>query len=119
MKLLKKLLSYLPSKLPVGMTAFHEYSDEVIELSGKFADEDSMRWAIANMVMHLPSTKDKVPKNYFVRCLRKTAANQIAGQVFIDIKTKQDEARKAAEAALTSAEATATPQVASDEIQKG
>lgn len=115
------------------MTEFVKYSDKVIELSGKFADEDSMRWAIANMVMHLPSTKDKVPKNYFVRCLRKTAANQVAGQIFIDIKTKQEEAQKAAEAqrlaqlelqkslaeSQTLAEATASPQVASDETKKG
>lgn len=127
--LIKRLLSYLPSKLPVGMTAFHEYADEVIELASQFADPDSMKFALANMIMHLPITRDRVPKNYFVKCLRKTAANQVAGQIFIDVKTAQDARRKAEEAqaaanaapssSTTLAEATATQQVASNETQKG
>lgn len=120
--LIKTLLSYIPSKLPVGLTAFHEYADEVIELSGQFADPDSMKFALANMIMHLPITRDSVPKNYFVKCLRKTAANQVAGHVFMVVKEAQDARRKSEEAAAlaatTLAEATAIPQ-ASDETQKG
>lgn len=117
-RFIRKLLSYIPTSLPVGMTEFVEWSDSIIELSGKFADEDSMRWAISNMIMHLPSTKATASKNYFVQCLRKTAANQIAGQIFVDIKEKQAAAQKAAEAAQQpqQAEATAAP-VASNETK--
>lgn len=71
------------------MTEFNEWADSIIELSGKFADEDSMKFAIATMVMHLGPQRSHVPKNHFVRSLRKTAANQVAGQVFQDIKLKQ------------------------------
>ena len=125
MRLLNRLLSYFPTRLPVGLTEFNAWSSSIIDLAGNFADEDSMRWAIANMVMHLPSTKSRVSKNYFVQCLTKTAANQVAGQVFINIKEKQEALRKAAEEAAkaaaptTPAEATATPQAASNGVTQG
>jgi len=91
-KLLLTALSYVPTPLPVGLTEFYKWSDSIIAISGKFADEDSMRWAIASQLMHLGAQKAYVPKSYFVRSLRKAAANQVASQVFQDIKTKQAEA---------------------------
>lgn len=96
-KLLAQLLSLLPSPLPVGMTEFEEFSNSVIELSGEYADRDSMKYAIASMIIHLGPQRSHVAKNYFVRSLRKAAANQIASQVFQDIKRKQDEAAKTVE----------------------
>lgn len=116
-RLFKRLLSYFPAPLPVGLTSFNEWADSIIELSGKFADEDSLKWAISNMVMHLPSTTDRVPKNYFVKCLRKTAANQVCGQVFMDIKEKQKAAQDMA--AAKQAEDTAQTQAAPDEKSQG
>jgi hypothetical protein len=94
-QLLNKLLSYRRTKLPVGLTEFHAWADSIIDLSGKFADTDSMKWAIASQVQHLDHKVDSIPKDYFVRTLRKAAANQIAAQVFTDIKEKQ--AKKLAE----------------------
>lgn len=105
--LMKRLKSYFPSKLPVGMQEFDAWAAEIIELSGKYADETSLRFAIATMVLHAESKYGSLPKNYFVVRLRKTAANQVAGQVFTDIKAKQEEQKKAAEAAKV--EATAVP----------
>lgn len=115
-RLLKKLLSYLPTGLPVGMTEFNKFTNDVIELSGKYADEDSMRFAIASMITHLKHTEAYIPKNYFVKCLRSAAAKQVAGQVFQDIKQKQLEAQEAAKKA---AEVTAQNKVTDDgqEIQ--
>lgn len=95
--ILKKLMSLFPTALPVGMAEFNTWSESIIELSGKYADEDSMKYAIATMIMNLGPQRSHVSKNFFVRSLRKAAANQVAGQVFYDIKTKQDQARKAAE----------------------
>ncbi|MES2215069.1 MAG: hypothetical protein V4485_03505, partial [Pseudomonadota bacterium] len=89
MKTLKIILSYLPSKLPVGVTEFNSFADSIIELTGPMADNDSMKWAIANNIIHLPSTVSHKSKQYFVRVLRKAAANQIASFVFQDIKLKQ------------------------------
>ena len=97
-KILKYLASLAPTKLPVGMTEFNTWADSIIELSGNYADADSMRFAIATMVLHLGAQKSSVPKNYFVRSLRKTAANQVAQGVFQEIKLKQLEAAKLAAA---------------------
>jgi hypothetical protein len=89
---IKRLLSYLPSPLPVGLSEFHAWADDIVELSGKFADEDSLKFAISNNLIHLPHTVAYKPKQYFVRTLRKAAANQVASQVFQDIKQKQHDA---------------------------
>lgn len=77
------------------MTEFESWAASIVELSGEFADVDSMKFAIASQIMHLGAQRSSVPKNFFVRSLRKAAANQVASQVFQDIKTKQQEAAKA------------------------
>ncbi len=86
---IKRVLSHLPSRLPVGMTEFYKFADDIIELSGPYADVDSMRFAIASAIIHLPHTRGLCTKNFFVQTMRKSAANQVASQVFQDIKQKQ------------------------------
>lgn len=95
---LKRILSYLPTKLPVGLAAFHKFANDIIELSGPYADEDSMKFAIASQIIHLDSNRGSVTKNRIVKAMRKSAANQIASQVFQDIKTKQQAAFEKAKA---------------------
>ena len=107
--LLKRLLSLFPTKLPVGMSQFETWSDSIIELSGEFADRDSMKFAIASQVMHLGPQRSSVPKNFFVSSLRKAAANQVASQIFQDIKLKQQKMLEEQK----QAEVTATPDQAS------
>jgi hypothetical protein len=80
----------VPTALPVGMDEFHEWADSIIQITGKFADEDSMKYALASQVIHLAHDKAFYPKRFFVNCLRKAAANQVASQVFQDIKLKKD-----------------------------
>lgn len=111
--ILNRLLSYLPTKLPVGVTEFHIWSDAIIALSGKYADEDSLRFALATMIMHADAKHGALPKAYFVSRLRKVAANQVAGQIFQNIKEKQAEA-----AAKKQAEDTASQAKASSDGQK-
>lgn len=89
---LKRVFSYVPTLLPVGLSQFYTWSDSILELSGDYADKESMRFAIASMVIHLPAGKGFCSKNHFVQGLRKSAANQVASQVFQDIKNKQAEA---------------------------
>lgn len=101
--LIKKLLSYLPSRLPVGMTQFQQWSQDIIDLCGPLADEDSMRFAICSQILHMGAQKDRVPKRYFVASLRKAAANQVASQVFQDVKLRQQEKAQEAAAALATA----------------
>ena len=90
------LTSYIPTKLPVGMTEFNSWVSDVIKLTGPMAAEDSMKYAVCSNIIHLPHTKAYVPKQFFVRTLRKAAANQVASQIFQDIKIKQEAAAKLA-----------------------
>lgn len=90
-----------PTLLPVGLTEFHKFCDDIIELSGKYADRDSMMYAIASNIIHMKHDLDSVPKDYLVKTLRKAAANQVASQVFNDIRTRQQEAAEQAKQAST------------------
>lgn len=115
MKLIvKRILSHVPGPLPVGLTEMNRFIDEVYELSGAFADRDSMAFAICSMIMHAGESRSRLPKNYFVRRLRKVAANQVAGQVFTDIKERQ---RAAQLEAQKQQEATAS-ELAANEQEK-
>lgn len=113
MKLLDTALSFVPRRLPVGLTEFETWSNRIITLSGNFADADSMRFALASQIMHLPPQRSRVADQYFIRSMEKAAANQVASQVFQDIKIKQQ--TQAAElAAKQAAEATAQLEAAAD-----
>lgn len=109
-RLLNYLLSFLPSQLPVGLTEYHKFTDSIIDLVGPIADNDSLKWAISNQIIHLKPQQDSVAKRYFVKSLRKAAANQVASAVFQEIKNKQQEAFAAQQQAV----ATASQDVASD-----
>lgn len=93
---LDKMLSYFPRKLPVGIAEFTTWSERIINLAGQFADPDSMKFALASQLLHLPPQSSSKPDQYFIRSMRKAAVNQVASQVFQDIKIKQQEAAKAA-----------------------
>lgn len=90
------LKSFIPGLLPVGITEFTAWSNDIILLTN-FADVDSLRFAIASMVIHLPANTWLISKHHFVRGLRKSAANQVASQVFQDIKQAQENKHKLAE----------------------
>lgn len=109
---LRNILSYIPRRLPVGITEFTAWSAEIIAITGPLADPDSMRYVIATSVLHLPSTKAYVAPQYFIRTLIKGAANQVSSQIFMDIKVKQEEARKAAAQQPT-------PEVTAPEVTNG
>lgn len=97
-KLITQLAAFFPTKLPVGTTEFDSWADSIIGLSGPYADKDSMRFAIASILIHADARHGALPKKYFIDRLRKSAANQIASQVFQDIKLKQAEASAAPKA---------------------
>lgn len=102
LKVLRKIRSFIPESLPIGRTAFDEYCQEVIELSSS-PDNDSVRFTIAAMITNLGHLDCYLPKNYFVKALKMAMAKQVASTVFIEIKTKDTERRKAEEAAAKSA----------------
>lgn len=99
-KEIKLRMAKEPSRLPVGVTEFHAWVDSFMELyEFPTKDMDSIKFAFATMIMHLGPTDDVKPKEYFYKALMAGAAKQVAGEVFREIKIRQEEARKAAEAA--------------------
>lgn len=87
-KYLNQVLGLFPSPLPVGMTAFQSWMNSIIQ-SYDIPDNDSSRFALATMILHLSSTTSSKPKIHFARSMRKAMANQVAAAVMQDLKDKQ------------------------------
>jgi hypothetical protein len=107
-RLILILLSRFPRKLPAGMTEFEAFIERIVTQTGLIADIDSMKFALSSILIHADSKHGALPDKYFTDRLIKSAANQVASQIFQDVKQKQ------AEAAKQPAEATASPTVTSD-----
>lgn len=88
---LNKVLFLFPSSLPVGMTEFKSWMDSIIQTYA-IPDNDSSRFALATMILHLSSTISSKPKVHFARSMRKAMANQVAAAVMQDLKAKQQAA---------------------------
>ena len=94
MKLFKsgkdKALEALNEKrpLPLGMTEFEEWSDRIIQGSCLPASPESLKFALGSMLMHLGPTVDHEADGYFIKCLRKSAVNEIAHAKMEEIRTK-------------------------------
>ena len=98
--LFKYICSYFPSKLPTGMTEFNKWLDDVVELTGPIATERDMHFVLCSILIHADVKHGALPKRYFVTRLIKSAANQVASQVFQDIKLAQAEEQAAKKAEL-------------------
>lgn len=107
-RLFNRFLALLPSRLPQGIAEFEAWAVSIIVIYG-MPDNDSVRFALAVAILHLPSTAAYKPKEYFGRTLIKGASSQVAGQVMEDLKAKQKAA--AQEAATKTVEATTASQV--------
>lgn len=108
-RLAKLLLAFIPTRLPIGMSEFDNWSNDIIELSG-LPDNDSVRFALASAIMHGKSDGAYVSKFYFVKLMLKGAANQIAHAKFQALKQEQE--AKAAEAKRLAEEKALEAQVA-------
>lgn len=69
-----------PQELPVGLPAFHEWSDRIIAGAGLPATPESQKYCLANMLMNLKPTIAFESDVYFIHCLRKFAINQVADE---------------------------------------
>ncbi len=84
-----------PRPLPMGVKEFHEWSDRIIAGAMIHADAPSLKFALAEMIMHLKPTDSHCADAHFIHSLRKFAANQVAYAMMQEIR----DARKAALAA--------------------
>lgn len=84
----------VPTKLPRGLKEFDDWANSVIDLYGA-PNNDSVKFTLAVMILHLGETTSHKPKLYFGRALGKTMSNQVVSQIIQDLKSKQEAARKA------------------------
>jgi hypothetical protein len=86
--LLKTVLSYFPTSLPRGAEDFDAWSDSIISMAGS-PNNDSVKFTLAVMILHLDPSISKKPKQDFVRLLHKAMSNQVVSQIINDLKEKQ------------------------------
>lgn len=110
-RLIKQFLGLFPSALPTGVTAFNEWADDIRSTYDlPTQDEDSIKFTLSTIIMHLGPQAAYKPKYYFVLTLRAGAAKQVAGQVFTDIKTRAAEKAYAEKAAAEAREVANEPE---------
>ena len=108
--------SFFPSRLPVGLAEFHKWADDICILTGPIASERDMKFVLSSILIHADVKFGSLPKRYFVTRIIKSAANQVASQVFQDIKMAQAaevEAAKKLEVAAQTLKAEAQAEVSS------
>jgi hypothetical protein len=71
------LNSFIPEKLPQGMSEFNRWVDEISYLSG-LPLNDKLRKVISQLIISLPPQMAYVKKRYIVTTIQKAAANQVA-----------------------------------------
>lgn len=94
-KFLTKLRNRLPSAVPQGMQEFENWSSSIINTYG-FPNNDSVRFALATMIMHSGPTAAYASKHSFAVMVKAGAAKQVASQAFTVIKQRQLDAINAA-----------------------
>lgn len=82
--------AFFPTALPTTVEGMAKWCDEVVALAG-FPVNNSFRHATLTMILHLSPNTDRKAKRYFVKALRKSAANQISYNLIQGIKIEEDE----------------------------
>jgi hypothetical protein len=108
-----------PSPLPVGVTEFHAWADKVIEAAGA-PNNDSVKFALATMILHAGPQDAEKPLSYFILSLKKSMANQVAAGIMQELKAKQqaEEAARIEAEKNKATEATHALSVVSNEPQQ-
>lgn len=89
---------HVPQPLPMGVQEFHIWSDRIVSGAMVKADVKSLKFALAEMIMHLKPTESHCPDIYFIHSLRKGAANQVAYAMMEEIRNERKAALAAQEA---------------------
>lgn len=84
-KLTRFLKSFLPRRLPIGMTSFNAWVTDIILLTG-LPNNESTRKVAAMFIFQVPPSQVYLPLRTVAKQLLKAAANQVAAQVVEDRK---------------------------------
>ena len=75
-KTLNKLSHLIPTALPRGMTEFETWAASIIT-TYDFPNNDSVRFALATMIIHSGPQDDAKPKYQFARAVRATCQSKL------------------------------------------
>lgn len=96
-RFIKKILAFIPTPLPVGLTAFDAWVTDLLDLY-QFPDLPSYRQAIATMVLHLGSLTSSKSRHFFARTIKASMSKQVAYEALQQSRAKAEAAEKPAEA---------------------
>lgn len=99
-KFIKQILGHFPTRLPIGLTEFEAWYKDIVT-TYDLLDNDSIKWAVATMILQGPPAKSRRAKFEFVQLILKGMASEVATQVMLDLKAKQKAEIEAAKLAAT------------------
>lgn len=82
------------SSLPKGVTEFHVWADDIIDLAGA-PNNDSVKFMLASSIPHTGPQDARKPKMFYILTLQKAMANQVAYGVIQELKAQQEAKIKA------------------------
>ncbi len=106
-----------PRPLPLGRQEFDEWSKRIISGALITADEESQKFSLCNMLMHLGPTESHKPDAFFIHSLRKFAINQVADTIRKELH-EEAKNRTAAEEAAKSEEQKAVETAAEETLKR-
>lgn len=81
--------------LPMNIPQWEEWSKRIIKAAGLPTENlETQQFALAGMILQTSPTDFLRPDEYYVNCLRKAAADQLAMQVIDDLKAARAERNK-------------------------
>lgn len=84
---IRRALCRVKKRLPIGVTQFDKMCDNFFA-TYDIPDNDSMRRALATMIMHLPPDRCRASQHYFATALYKAMSNEIAYNFIQSLKEK-------------------------------
>lgn len=91
-RLLRFVLGFFPSKVPVGVAEFEAWVDSFPETySLPPVDRESLKFILSSTVMHSGPTSAYKSKFHFYLIIMAAAAKQVAGHVFHETKVKREQ----------------------------
>lgn len=92
-KFFNQIRGLFPSPLPVGVKEFDTWAESIASTYKMPTDiMDSIKFTLATLIMHSGPTTAYKSKFYFVLAIRASAAKQIAGNAFREIKERNQPA---------------------------
>lgn len=92
--LIRKILSYLPTKLPSTQEQFQVWSEDILAIGG-FPVNDTFKRALASMLQRVAQEKTHAPKAFFIKAVQTSIICEMAWYALKDLNAKIDEQAKA------------------------